>query len=55
MQGMSWRKIAKALKIGTATALRLFNSPEAHISTNTGAHVREPIELELGHGRTAHE
>jgi DNA invertase Pin-like site-specific DNA recombinase len=26
IQGMSWRKIAKALKIGTATAMRLFGS-----------------------------
>jgi hypothetical protein len=26
-QGVSWRKIAKCLKIGTATAMRLFRQP----------------------------
>ncbi len=27
-QGMSWRRIGKALRIGTATAMRLFRSTE---------------------------
>jgi len=35
-QGLSWRRIAKALRIGTATAMRLFRSIDKACSNTQG-------------------
>jgi hypothetical protein len=56
-QGVSWRKIAKALKIGTTTAMRLFKSISGGDRNNNDMPPRtpEPIEQEVGPAQSCHE
>jgi hypothetical protein len=52
-QGVSWRKIAKALKIGTATAMRLSELPDSIIDKDIGVHIPKPKRL--GEAQAAHD
>jgi hypothetical protein len=56
-QGASWREISKALRIGTATAMRLFKSISGGDRNNNEMPPRtpEPIELEVGPAQSGHE
>ena len=56
-QDLSWRRIGKALGIGTATAMRLFKSISGGDRNNNEMPPRtpEPIELEVGPAQSGHE
>jgi hypothetical protein len=49
-QGVSWRKIGKALKIGTATAMRQLKSISGPSLRNSVERAKTPERIESGSG-----